>query len=123
MRKFSCAGAAAPGFISTPPGGGLYQRQVQAAETRLLYENACTGIVATIVIGFLFAYEQWFIVSPSVVSLWLLDMLLTSAARFMLVRRYWRVSPSDPAIGRWNAAFVVGAAMAAAGWGTSAIVL
>jgi signal transduction histidine kinase/ActR/RegA family two-component response regulator len=96
---------------------------VQAAETRLLYENACTGIVATIVIASLLAYEQWFIVSPFVVSLWLLYMLLTSAARFMLVRRYWRVSPSDPAIGRWNVAFVAGAAMAAAGWGTSAIVL
>ena len=45
---------------------------MQAAETRLLYENACTGLVATIVIASLLAYEQWFIVSPFVVSLWLL---------------------------------------------------
>ena len=50
-------------------------------------------------------------------------MLLISAARFVLARRYWRASPSDIENGRWNTAFVVGAAMAAAGWGTGAIVL
>ena len=32
-------------------------------------------------------------------------------------------SPSDIEHGRWNAAFVVGAALAAAGWGAGAIVL
>jgi signal transduction histidine kinase/ActR/RegA family two-component response regulator len=96
---------------------------VQAAETRLLYENASTGVVATILIASLLAYEQQSIVSGFVVSLWLLYMLLTSAARFLLVRRYWRVSPSDTDIRRWNMAFVAGAAMAAAGWGAAAIVL
>jgi signal transduction histidine kinase/ActR/RegA family two-component response regulator len=125
LRQFARACAAAPGVTSTPPGGGDHQRQVQvqAAETRLLYENASTGIVATILIASLLAYEQWFIVSRLVVSLWLLYMLLTSAARFLLVRRYWRVSPSDTDIGRWNVAFVAGAAIAAAGWGAAAIVL
>jgi signal transduction histidine kinase/ActR/RegA family two-component response regulator len=125
LRQFSRACAAAPDLTSRPPGDSDHQRQaqVQAAETRLLYENASTGVVATIVIASLLAYEQWFIVSRFVVSLWLLYMLLTSAARFLLARRYWRVSPSDTDIRRWNVAFVAGAAMAAAGWGAAAIVL
>jgi signal transduction histidine kinase/ActR/RegA family two-component response regulator len=125
LRQFSRACAAAARLTSRPPGDSDHQRQlqVQAAETRLLYENASTGVVATILIASLLAYEQRSIVSGFVVSLWLLYMLLTSAARFLLVRRYWRVSPSDTDIGRWNVAFVAGAAMAAAGWGAAAIVL
>ena len=125
LRQFSRACASAARLTSRPPGDSDHQRQlqVQAAETRLLYENASTGVVATILIASLLAYEQRSIVSGFVVSLWLLYMLLTSAARFLLVRRYWRVSPSDTDIGRWNVAFVAGAAMAAAGWGAAAIVL
>ena len=125
LRQFSRACVAAARLTSRPAGDSDHQRQlqVQAAETRLLYENASTGVVATILIASLLAYEQQSIVSGFVVSLWLLYMLLTSAARFLLVRRYWRVSPSDTDIRRWNMAFVAGAAMAAAGWGAAAIVL
>ena len=98
-------------------------RQVCAAEIRLLYENGTTGIAVTIVIASLLAYAQWDVVPRFTVSAWLLYVLLVSAARLVLVRRYWRASPSDIENGRWNAAFVVGAALAAAGWGIGAIVL
>jgi signal transduction histidine kinase/ActR/RegA family two-component response regulator len=98
-------------------------RQVCAAETRLLYENGTTGIAVTIVIASLLAYAQWDVVPRFTVSAWLLYVLLVSAARFVLVRRYWHASPSDIENGRWNAAFVVGAALSAAGWGIGAIVL
>ena len=98
-------------------------RQVCAAETRLLYENGTTGIAVTIVIASLLAYAQWHVVPHFTVSAWLLYVLLVSAVRFELVRRYWRASPSNIENGRWNAAFVVGAALAAAGWGIGAIVL
>jgi signal transduction histidine kinase/ActR/RegA family two-component response regulator len=104
------------------PGGDQRQRQVRAAETRLLYENGITGILATIVIASLLAYAQWDVVPRFVVSVWLLYVLLVCAARFVLVRRYRRASPDDTASGRWNAAFVVGVAMAAAGWVSAAIV-
>jgi hypothetical protein len=108
---------------SGPLGGDQRHRQVHAAETHLLDENASTGVVATIVLASLLAYAQWDVVPHVVVSVWLLYVLLVSAARFMLVRRYWRASPSDTESGRWNVAFVVGAAMAAAGWGAAGIVL
>jgi signal transduction histidine kinase/ActR/RegA family two-component response regulator len=108
---------------SPPPGGDARQRAVEATETRLLYQNATTGIVATLVIASLLAYAQRLVISPFVVPVWWLYMLLVSAARFLLVRRYWRASPSDTNHGRWRVAFVVGAAMAAAGWAAAAVVL
>ena len=109
--------------FSRPLTGDRRQRQVHAAETRLLYDNACTGIVATIVIAALLAYAQWGVKPRSVVLAWLLYVLLVSAARYMLVRRYGRASPTDIDSRRWSVAFAVGAAMAAAGWVAAAITL
>ena len=109
--------------FSRPLTGDRRQRQVHAAETRLLYDNACTGIVATIVIAALLAYAQWGVKPRSVVLAWLFYVLLVSAARYMLVRRYWRASPTDIDSRRWSVAFAVGAAMAAAGWVAAAITL
>jgi signal transduction histidine kinase/ActR/RegA family two-component response regulator len=108
---------------SRPVGGDRRQRQVHAAETRLLYENAGTGIAATVVIASLLAYAQWDVIPRFVVSVWLLYVLLVSAARFVLVRRYWQRSAGDDENDRWNLAFVAGVAMAAAGWGAAALVL
>ena len=108
---------------SPRPEGDRRQRQVRSAETHLLYENASTAIVATVVIASLLAYAQWGAISSFVVSAWLVYMLLVSAARFLLTQAYWRASPNDTESGRWTVAFVVGAATAAAGWGAAAIVL
>ena len=99
------------------------QRQVHAAETRLLYDNAFTGNVATVVIAALLAYAQWDAKPRWVVLSWLFYVLLVSAARYELVRRYYRASPTDIDSRRWSRAFAVGAAMAAAGWVAAAIVL
>lgn len=104
-------------------GGDQRHQQVRAAEIRLLYENAPTGAAATVVIASLLAYAQWDVVPRTVVSAWLLYVVLVSAARFLLVRRYWQAAPGDGASGRWNTAFVVGTAMAALGWGAGALVL
>lgn len=98
------------------------QRQVHAAETRLLYDNALTGIVATVVIAALLAYAQWNGKPRWVVVSWLLYMLLVSAGRYALVRRYDRASPTDDSR-RWSVAFAVAAGMAAVGWVAAAIVL
>jgi signal transduction histidine kinase/ActR/RegA family two-component response regulator len=106
-----------------PPVGEQRRQQVHAAETRLLFENATTGIAATVLIASLLAYAQWDAGRRVVVSAWLTYVLLVSAARFVLARRYWRVSPSDTETGRWKAMFVVGAGMAAAGWGAAVFVL
>src|SRR5262245_47348487 len=99
------------------------QQQIQAAETRLLYENATTGSVVTIVIASVLAYAHWDITSHFIVLTWLIYMLLTSAARFVIVRQYWRASVTDVESGRWKTVFMVSVALAAAGWGLGAIML
>lgn len=97
--------------------------QVHAAETRLLYENAPIGNVATIIIASVLAYSQWVLASRVVVSVWLFSMLVMSGARFLVARAYWRALPSDTDSERWNLAFLAGATMAAAGWAAAAILL
>jgi signal transduction histidine kinase/CheY-like chemotaxis protein len=98
-------------------------RQVRAAQVRLLYDNASTGIVVTVLAAPALGYFQWGVNQHSVVLVWLMYMLLVAAARFILARRYWRTSPSHMEDSRWGVAFAVGAGMAAAGWGTAGILL
>jgi signal transduction histidine kinase/CheY-like chemotaxis protein len=103
--------------------GDQRQRQVHAAEVRLLYENGTTGIAVTVVIASVLAYAQWDRVPPALVSAWLAYIIVVAAVRFAVVRRYFRAAPTDADSGRWNAAFVAGAALAAAGWGAAPFVL
>jgi signal transduction histidine kinase/ActR/RegA family two-component response regulator len=99
------------------------RRQVHAAQTRLLYDNASVGIVVTVIIAFVLAYAQRSAVSPGIAWGWLLYMLMVSAARLLMVRRYRRdASPGDEG-GRWLSTFAAGSALAAAGWAAAAIVL
>jgi signal transduction histidine kinase/ActR/RegA family two-component response regulator len=99
------------------------RRQVRAAQTRLLYENANVGIVVTIVIASLLAYAQRDVGSPAAASAWLSYMMLTSAARSFVVHRYWLAPAREFDDSRWHAAFVAGAALAAAGWVGAAVLL
>jgi signal transduction histidine kinase/ActR/RegA family two-component response regulator len=111
-----------PQGAARPQADDQRQQQMRAAETRLLYENATTGTAVTIVIAAVLAYAHWDR-GPLVVAAWLTYMVLVSAARFVVVHRYWRASPDAIENGRWNAALVACVAMAAAGWSGGAIVL
>ena len=98
------------------------QPQVRAVETRLLYENANTGAAITVVIAALLAYAHWDEVSRAVVVSWLLFMFVVSL-RLVLAQRYWRAESTGITNGKWNTAFVLGTALAAAGWGAGVIAL
>jgi len=117
------AASAESGGISQGTLSEDLQPQVRAVETRLLYENANTGIAVTVVIATLLVYAYSDVVSYAVVMPWLLYMLAVSFGRFALAQRYWR----DPSTGisnrKWNTAFVVGTASAAAGWAAGVIAL
>ncbi|MDQ3440950.1 MAG: HAMP domain-containing histidine kinase, partial [Planctomycetota bacterium] len=118
------AGGPEPDETSLPSLGREQRRQqLRAAETRLLYENATTGIAATGIIASLLAYAQWDVGRRVAVSSWLVYVLLVSVARFVLARRYWRTPPRDAETGRWTAMFVIGTALAAAGWSAGVFVL
>jgi signal transduction histidine kinase/FixJ family two-component response regulator len=103
--------------------GNQRQSQVLAVQIRLLYDNACTGIVVTVVVAPLLAYWAWGVTPHLIVSGWLLYMLLVSAARYIVVRRYYRAAPGNIANDRWLAVFAAGAGLAAAGWGMAGVVL
>ena len=109
--------------LNSPLAAHRHQREVKTAETRLLYQNAVTAILATTVIASLLAYAQWAVIPHVVVAGWWLYMLLVSAGRWLLVQRYRRASPTDSEHDRWNRAFVVGTAAAAAGWGAAVLLL
>jgi signal transduction histidine kinase/CheY-like chemotaxis protein len=118
VRTFACTPA---GVLASAPLSEAHRRQqVLAAETRLLYENATTGVVVAALIAFPLASALWQD-SPRAVGAWLFYMMLVGAARFVVARRYWRASPDDADSGRWNRAFVAGSAFAAAGWGAAGI--
>ena len=96
---------------------------MRAAEIRLLYENASTGIAVTLVIASLLAYALWDTVPRPTIVGWLLFMVAISIARFVISQRYWRAAASDHDNSGWMTAFVVATALAATGWGNSVIVL
>ena len=98
-------------------------RQVRAAQVRLLYSNANTGGAVTIITAPVLSYFQWDVIEHPVVVGWLLYILVVSAARFALTRRYRRASPADTEVNRWGTAFAVGAALAGVGWGAAGILL
>jgi signal transduction histidine kinase/ActR/RegA family two-component response regulator len=123
QHHVAVAGCAPESGTAASVDGTERRQAVRAAETRLLYENGTTGAVASFMIASLLAYAQWGVISPKVISVWWLFMLAVSVARFLLVRRYWRASPIDADHGRWNLAFVIGAAAAAVGWSVAAIAL
>jgi signal transduction histidine kinase/ActR/RegA family two-component response regulator len=113
-----------PQGVSRPtPADDQRKHRVRAAETRLLYENATTGTIVTIVIASVVAYAHWDLVPHFTVAAWLIYMLLVSAARVAVVRSYWRAPAGDAENSRWTTLFVVCVAMAAAGWGGGAITL
>ena len=90
---------------------------MHAAEVRLLYENATTGVVASVLIALPLAYVQRSVSSTLVISAWLSFVLVVALARFAITRLYWRDSRRESASQRWQALFVAGTAPAAAAWG------
>ena len=115
FKTFACAPSSLAWSMSLPAQHRT--RQVHAAETRLLYENATTGIVASVVIAVALAYVQRSTIPSAIVSLWLLYVIAIAAVRFIITLRYRRVSPHDSDSERWNTAFVVGTAAGGGGMG------
>jgi signal transduction histidine kinase/ActR/RegA family two-component response regulator len=121
-------GAPSPALDPAPresPPSGDQQRagQVRSAETRLLYENASTGIAVALGIASILAYAVWDTVPRSTVIGWLLYMLAVSFVRVAISRRYWREAANAPDTDRGRTAFVAGTGLAAAGWASSAVAL
>src|SRR5215472_11141129 len=99
------------------------KRQVQAAQVRLLYANANAALGVTIAAASVLSYLQWGVISHATVVAWLLYMLLISAGRFIVARRYRRAAEADMNSRVWGNAFTVGAGLSGLGWGAAGILL
>ena len=120
VRTFTC-GSASDADLTPPPAGTDRRQQVHAAETRLLYENATTGIVASLLIALALAYTESGVKAATVVQAWLLFVIVVAAVRFAITRLYWRASPGEVESRRWNNVFVAGTALASAAWGLAGV--
>jgi signal transduction histidine kinase len=99
------------------------ERQVRAAQVRLLFANAHTGTAVTTFAAPALAYFQWGVVRHPIVLGWLIYTLLISAARLLVTQRYSRTAPGDIDVNRWMNAFTSGATLAGTGWGLAGILL
>src|SRR4051794_13153748 len=88
-----------------PAGNNERKLQLRAAQTRLLYENANTGILVTLCAAPVLAYFQTSVVPYPIILGWLVYMLLVSAARFVLVRRYFQSSKEHTRPQGWSTLF------------------
>ena len=116
-------------FSSAPSAGPALSTQsarkqlVRGEQIRLLYANANVGTAVTVFAASALAYLQWRVISHPVILSWLAYMLALSVARYLIARRYWHASAISRRLNIWSAAFSIGAALAAAGWGVAGIVL
>jgi signal transduction histidine kinase len=99
------------------------ERQILAAQVRLLYGNANAGVAVTLVVAAALGRLQWGVAPRLVIFGWCLYMFVVSVARFTLAWRYWRTAPSNLKANKWGAAFAIGAGMAGVGWGAAGILL
>jgi signal transduction histidine kinase/CheY-like chemotaxis protein len=89
----------------------------------LLYANANAGVAVTVCVTAVLSYLQWGVISHPIVLVWLLYMLVISAVRFTLARRYWAASATDRNTRPWANTFTIGTGLSAMGWGAAGILL
>ena len=95
---------------------------IRAEQVRLLYSNADSAVAITLLVSSALCFLEWEVIRPSTLLEWLAYMAAVSLMRFVLTRAYFRRVRAGGS-GWWEAAFTIGAGLAAAGWGAAGIVL
>src|SRR5580698_3463196 len=99
-----------PGDPPLPSQATLHSRrnrQVLAEQVRLLYANAGTGLVVTILVASVLGYLQWPIISHSTVLGWLAFMHTVTFSRYGLTR-YYQHNSADSSTEWFRYAFTIG---------------
>jgi signal transduction histidine kinase/FixJ family two-component response regulator len=99
------------------------RQEILSAQVRLLSANASLGAIITVLAATILAYLQWGVVSISATGVWWTYMTLVAVSRYMVARRFLRISPGSVEISKWRVLFAVWAGLAGAGWGGAAILL
>ena len=98
------------------------KRQIRTEQVRLLYANAGSGFVVSILVAFVLASLEWQSIPQWTIVAWLGCTLLVAAARFVLVRLYWS-SPQKFSSDWFGTAFAIGAGLAGVGWAAATVFL
>ena len=101
----------------TVTDGDQHGQRIRAAATRLLYQNATTSVVVSVLMALLLAYAQRQVHASPLIGVWLTFVVVVALTRLAIAWRYWRASPDDTDTRRWRTLFVAGTALAAIGWG------
>ena len=98
-------------------------RQIEAELVGLLYKQAPSGFIATLINAGIVTFMLWPSVSHSVLLIWLTLIAVITSARFALVLHYRRTTLLVTQIEYWRTRFIVGAGAAGTVWGAAGIVL
>jgi signal transduction histidine kinase/CheY-like chemotaxis protein len=97
--------------------------QVRAEQVRTLYRQTPPLLLANCVNAAIVSATLWGSASGPLLLGWMGSMLLMSAARALLFRRYRALAPPPAAADVWARRFVAGSAVAGVLWGGAAFVL
>src|SRR5262245_52052452 len=79
---------------------------IEAEQTRLLYAQAPTGFVVTLLNAGIVTVVLWQELVPAVLLTWLALMVVVTGARFCLVQWYYRAAPPPAQVRRWQTRFI-----------------
>lgn len=100
-----------------------YSERLYAEQVSLLYKSAPLAHTVTLVNGAILAFVLGDYVALPALLTWYGVLVLVTAARAQVVRRYARLMPGPEAAHRWNSVHVLGTAIAGSVWGATAFVL
>ena len=104
-------------------GSSERAQQIEAEQTRLLYAQAPTGFVVTLLNSALVTVILRNEVAHPVLFAWFALMAAVTLARFLLVQLYRRAAPAAGQVRRWRTRFIIGASCAGLVWGGAGIFL
>ncbi|MFQ6022828.1 MAG: EAL domain-containing protein [Acidiferrobacterales bacterium] len=92
-------------------------------QVRLLYRQAISGFVATLLNAVFLVAVLWQVVARERLLAWAALIVIITLSRYGLVRAYRRASDTETNVERWRLWFIVGAGAAGVGWGLAGTVL
>ncbi len=99
------------------------RREILSAQMKLLFGNSNIGLGVTVLAATTLAFLQWRTVPRYFILGWWLFMTLVAVTRSALALAYSRAATASTEVGRWRAAFVIGASLAGIGWGGAGVLL
>ncbi len=97
-------------------------RNVIVEQVGLLYSQATSGLIVTLLCSILVVAVLWDVVAHELLLGWFSFIAFITLGRYLLVRKYRRATGVVEDIKRWRALFVLGAAAAGVAWGLAGTV-